>query len=197
MRTRTVLAAAAVLALGATGCGASPSRGGESDKPVDPNAAEVNEAGDIPDDQAFVAYSTPGGGYSVKVPEGWGRTASGGTVTFTDKLNAIRIETAPAKAPLTARGTADVEVPKLEKTVKGFQAAKVSTVSRQAGQAVRIDYLADAKTDSVTGKTGKDAVERYEFFHKGKELVLTLSGPKGADNVDPWRIVTDSVQWSG
>jgi len=26
--------------------------------------------------------------------------------------------------------------------------------------------------------------------------VLTLSGPVGADNVDPWRIVTDSLAWS-
>jgi hypothetical protein len=25
--------------------------------------------------------------------------------------------------------------------------------------------------------------------------VLTLSGPKGADNVDPWRIVSDSLKW--
>jgi hypothetical protein len=40
-------------------------------------------------------------------------------------------------------------------------------------------------------------VERYVFFHKGKDVVLTLSGPKGADNVDPWRIVTDSLRWSG
>jgi hypothetical protein len=32
--------------------------------------------------------------------------------------------------------------------------------------------------------------------HDGREVVLTLSGPKGADNVDPWRIVTDSLRWS-
>ncbi|MDT7564604.1 MAG: hypothetical protein QOG76_3228, partial [Pseudonocardiales bacterium] len=25
---------------------------------------------------------------------------------------------------------------------------------------------------------------------------LTLSGPKGADNVDPWRKVTDSLRWT-
>ena len=34
------------------------------------------------------------------------------------------------------------------------------------------------------------------FFHSGRAVVLTLSGPKGADNVDPWRLVTDSLQWS-
>jgi hypothetical protein len=26
--------------------------------------------------------------------------------------------------------------------------------------------------------------------------VLTLTGPVGADNVDPWKIVTDSFKWS-
>jgi hypothetical protein len=49
----------------------------------------------------------------------------------------------------------------------------------------------------VTGKPGTDAVERYAFFHKGIEVVLTLSGPKGADNVDPWMLVSDSLRWTG
>jgi hypothetical protein len=35
------------------------------------------------------------------------------------------------------------------------------------------------------------------FFHGGKNAVITLSGPKGADNVDPWKTVTDSVRFSG
>jgi hypothetical protein len=198
MRARTVLAAgAAALVMGVAGCGgSSDSGGGQSTGAVDPNKAEVSPAGDIPDNQAFVAYSPSGGGYSVRVPEGWGRTASGGAVTFTDKLNAIRIETAPAAAALTPSTAKQKELPQLARTVKGFQPGSVEIVTRKAGQALRITYLADAKADSVTGKTGKDAVERYVFFHNGKDLVLTLSGPKGADNVDPWMIVTDSVRWS-
>jgi hypothetical protein len=39
------------------------------------------------------------------------------------------------------------------------------------------------------------AVERYAFWRSGREVVLTLSGAKGADNVDPWRMVTDSFRW--
>jgi hypothetical protein len=198
MRTRPVIAAgAAVVAIAVAGCGASSSSSaGQASKPIDPNTAEVNPAGDIPDNQAFVAYAPPGGGYTVKVPEGWGRTATGGAVTFTDKLNAIRVQTVPARGPLTPAQATRVELPKLAKTVKGFRAGNVSTVSRQAGQALRITYLADAKTDPVTGKTGTNAVERYVFVHNGKDLVLTLSGPRGADNVDPWKLVTDSVRWS-
>jgi len=197
MRTRTALAAgAAILVVAAAGCGGSSSGSAPSTKPVDPNTAEVNPAGDIPDNQAFVPYRPSAGGVTVKVPEGWGRTSAGRAVTFTDKLNAIRVETVPAKAPLTVKQARRVELPKLARTVKGFQAGSVSSVTRNAGPAVRIAYLADARTDPVTGKSATDAVERYVFFHNGKDLVLTLSGPKGADNVDPWKIVTDSVRWS-
>jgi len=88
-------------------------------------------------------------------------------------------------------------VPQLAHTVKGFQAGTVSSVSRSGSSAVRITYLATAKQNGVTGKTGQDAVERYVFFHKGQDVVLTLSGPKGADNVDPWRTISDSVTWTG
>ncbi|MFD8289286.1 hypothetical protein ACFV2B_13865 [Streptomyces lavendulae] len=51
-----------------------------------PAPAESNPAGDIPDDQAFVAYHSDRGGFTVKVPEERSRTdAADGAVTFTDK----------------------------------------------------------------------------------------------------------------
>ena len=189
-------AVAAIVAIAVAGCGASSSSGGgQAAKSVNPNGAEVNPAGDIPDNQAFVPYAPPGGGYAVNVPEGWSRSASGGAVTFTDKLNAIRLESRSARSPLTVRAARSSELPKLASSVEGFKLGRVSTVARRAGAAVRITYLADAKSNPVTGKAGQDAVERYVFFHRGTEAILTLSGPKGADNVDPWKIVTDSVTW--
>lgn len=198
MHTRKALAAgAALLALGGVavaGCGSSSGSSGGS--AASPKAPEVNPAGDIPDNQAYVAYAPPGGGYSVKVPEGWSRGATGSAATFTDKLNSIRVESRPAQAPLSAGDARRIELPQLARQVKGFAAGKVSTVVRKAGTAVRITYLAAAPTNAVTGKAGIDAVERYVFFHNGRTVVLTLTGPKGADNVDPWRIVTDSVTWS-
>ena len=157
---------------------------------------EVNPSGDIPDNQAFVAFSPPSGGFSVKVPEGWARTTAGGAVTFTDKLNAIRMESQPATKALTVASAKAVQVPALARQVKGFQAGDVSSVSRTAGTAVLITYLARSPADPVTGKSAVDAVERYGFFHAGTQVTLTLSGPKGADNVDPWRIVTDSLRWT-
>src|SRR3954471_10269724 len=106
-----VLIAGAVLA--AAGCG------GTSPSSSAPGAGggEVNPAGDIPDNQAFVAYSPPGGGYSVKVPEGWARTRAGAVTSFTDKLNRIQLQTRPATVALTAGDARRRELPKLAKRV--------------------------------------------------------------------------------
>jgi hypothetical protein len=193
---RLKLAAGAVLlALGATACGSSSS-GGSSTQGPSPNAKESSPPGDIPDNQAFVRFTPSAGGFSVKVPEGWAQRTAGASVVFTDKLNAIRIESHGAARPLTAAAARGGELARLADSVKGFKPGKVSTVTRTAGTALRITYLASAPADPVTGKAVTDAVERYVFFHKGRAVVLTLSGPKGADNVDPWRLVTDSVRWS-
>jgi hypothetical protein len=191
---RGLAAGAVLLALGATACGSSSGAG--STKAANPNTKESSPPGDIPDNQAYVAFTPPGGGFSVKVPEGWAQRDAAGAVAFTDKLNTIRIESATASAPLTAAKARSGEMASLAHSVKGFKAGKVSTVSRKAGTAVRMTYLASSPADPVTGKTVTDAVERYVFFHKGRAVVLTLSGPKGADNVDPWRLVTDSLRWS-
>jgi hypothetical protein len=199
MRKRTMLTAgAAALAVGVAGCGGSSSSSGGGPQSTGPGAKapEVSPPGDIPDNQAYVRFAPASGGFTVKVPEGWSRSSSRGTTTFTDKLNAIRVETAGAPAPLTVRAARHVELPKLARSVPGYRPGRVGTVTRRGGVAIRMTYLADAKPNPVTGKTGQDAVERYIFFHQGKDVILTLSGPKGADNVDPWKIVTDSVRWT-
>src|SRR3954451_8902625 len=102
MSTLTVVCTtAAILALGAAGCGGGQSSGGSASQSPNPNAKESSPPGDIPDNQAFVAYRPPGGGFSVKVPEGWSRIATGGAVTFTDKLNSIRMKSTAAGWPLS------------------------------------------------------------------------------------------------
>jgi hypothetical protein len=198
---RRVLAAALLaVALIAGGCGASQGSSSKSSGSTasgpNPNAPEKSPAGDIPDNQAYVPYAPPRAGYSVKVPEGWSRSAASGATTFTDKLNSIRMETRTAASPMTVRDARQGEIPKLAHSIRGFHAGRVTTVQRKAGSAIRITYTAEGRPNPVTGRAVTDAVERYVFFHGGRDVILTLSGPKGADNVDPWRIVTDSVAWS-
>jgi len=160
-----------------------------------PNAPEINSAGDIPDNQVFVPFTPPGGSFLVRVPQGWARSAAGSAVVFTDKFNSVRIESMPrSQAPDVASARAQ-EVPQLQSSVPGFQPGQVTMVQRSSGPAVLIAYQANSAPDAVTGKSVTEAVERYEFWRGGQEVVLTLSAPQGADNVDPWRMVTDSFRW--
>jgi len=183
---------------GGTGTAQTRSSSPSSSAPNQPNpaATESNPPGDIPDNQAYVPFSPPGAPVSVKVPEGWARsTTSTGTV-FTDKLNRIEVQTSTVATAPTVASVMAVDVPRLQGSVPKFAAPEVVTVSRAAGTGVLLTYQRDSSVDPVTGKVVRDAVERYSFFRAGTRVDLTLSGPTNADNVDPWRIVSDSVTWT-
>jgi hypothetical protein len=131
------------------------------------------------------------------VPEGWARSTTGGVTTFTDKLNSVSIQVVKSATAPTVASVRRQEVPQLRSSVTKFALGNISTASRQAGRAVLVTYQQDSKPDPVTGKVVRDAVERFDFWRSGQEAVLTLSGPVGADNVDPWQIVSDSLHWTG
>lgn len=197
MRLRKTLASvAAVLALGTGLAACGGSSGSSSTQAVNPTQADISPAGDIPDNQAFVPYSPPSGGFTVNVPEGWSRTSQDGATTFSDKLNAVQIESQSVQSAPTVDQAKNQLVPQLQQSVPGFQPVNVSSVTRNGGDAILITYLADGTPNAVTGKASQNAVEQYVFFKNGKEVVLTLSGPNGADNVDPWRTITDSLQFT-
>jgi hypothetical protein len=158
-----------------------------------PNAPEAPVAGDIPDNQAFVAFN--GGGYTIKVPEGWARSSAGGAVVFSDRYNAIRIETRASSAAPTVASVGSTDVPALRASNSGFTLGKVTTVSRAAGPAVLVTYQAESAADPVTSKKVLLDVERYGFWKNGSTTTITLSAPRGSDNVDPWKIITNSFAW--
>ncbi|MFK0050389.1 hypothetical protein ACIQU4_41065 [Streptomyces sp. NPDC090741] len=198
---RTLVLSLAGLALTAgvvAGCGSgstSAPPSGATTTSTKPVPAESNPAGDIPDNQAYVAYQPAQGGFTVKVPEGWARSESGNAVIFTDKLNRIEIASASATSAPTVQSVNSTVVPVLQQQVPKFAMGKATVVSRPAGQAVLLTYRGDSAPDAVTGKVVHSAFERYSFFQGGRQVDLTLSGPVGADNVDPWRIVTESFRW--
>ena len=156
--------------------------------------AASSPPGDIPDNQAYVSYK--GSGYSLKTPEGWARTSNRSTTTFSDKYNSIAVDLgSSARAPSTV-SVRMADVTKLKALHKHFQLVKVMVVKRTAGAAVVVVYRADSAPNAVTGKVITNDFERYSFWKAGKLATLTLQGPKGSDNVDPWRIVTSSFRWS-
>jgi hypothetical protein len=188
-----VLAAAALL-VGCSGGGNPPGPHAGSG-PNTTAAPENNPAGDIPDNQVFVPFTAATGLFTVSVPEGWARSSDGAATLFTDKLNTIRIETrALATAPNTESVTVE-ELPGVATATPGYRPGSVTAVQRTAGPVILVTYHGTSAADPVTGKTTADAVERYAYWRDGREVVLTLSGPVGADNVDPWRTITDSLHW--
>jgi hypothetical protein len=163
---------------------------------VNPNAPEPNAAGDIPDNTVYVPVTIAAGPFTVSVPEGWARTDASGGTTFTDNFNNVQLLVTPAASAPSEQSARDNEVPSIQSSSTNFQLDSVSTVSRKGGTAVLITYKADSAPNTVTGKVRQLAVERYEFWQNGKEAILVLSGPVGADNVDPWKTITDSFSWS-
>jgi hypothetical protein len=202
-----VLAVAGLLAAGCSGnsasAPASQSQPTSPTSPAPPAATSVAPAaagtespppGDIPDSTVYIPYRAASGQYLVKVPQGWAQTVTAGAVSFTDKLNSITLMTVHATAPTPASARA-TEVPRIQGSVQRFTLAGISAVTRPVGSVILIRYSAESQPDPVTGKVYMDSVERYEFYRNGVEAVVTLSGPVGADNVDPWRTVTGSFRW--
>lgn len=143
-----------------------------------------------------MAFTSPDKLFTVSIPEGWERSTVGAETVFSDKFNSVRVQTATrADAPTVESATAQ-ELAPLAATTPGYNPGTVTAVQRRAGQAILITYTATSTTNPVTGKSVTEAVERYEFWRGGHEVVLTLSGAQGADNVDPWRTITDSLQWA-
>ena len=88
----------------------SATTGGDTGSAPDPNAPEVNAAGDIPDNQVFVPFTAPDGAVVMSIPQGWARSSDGPATVFTDKFNSVRVEDAPrpSAADVTSSRAEDV-----------------------------------------------------------------------------------------
>jgi hypothetical protein len=157
-------------------------------------AAESNPPGDIPDNLAFVPYTNATGHYSFQHPEGWVESERGTTVLFTDKLNGVQAQLGRAAAPPAVETARRDDVPLLQRTQAAFELRSVQAASVPAGRGVLIVYRRNSAPDPVTGRQYRDEVERYEIAGKGREVVLELFGPVGADNVDAYRTMIQSLR---
>ncbi|HEX4733723.1 MAG TPA: hypothetical protein VH247_04870 [Thermoleophilaceae bacterium] len=190
--TRLIAVISVVAAVAVAGCGSAKQ---SAQSAPNPNAQENSPPGDIPDNTAFVRFKLPGAGFSVKVPEGWARTGAGSRLTFTSNLNSVTVESGKANGTLTPAAVKSGDVAALARSERGFKLASVVPIHRSGQGAIRVRYDAKGKASQVTGKTVTDTVERYLFDNNGREAILTLAGPKGADNVDAWRTISDSLRW--
>ena len=159
-------------------------------------APEVNPPGDIPDSQAFVAYTNAAGGYKLEIPEGWARTENGSSASFVSKFDGVKIDAAASSsgAPSAASVTAN-EAKNIKNQGHAVTITKVSDVTLPAGKAVVVSYTSNSETDPVTNKRIRLENETYIFFRNGKQAMLTVWAPQGADNVDQWQRMAKSFRW--
>ncbi len=153
---------------------------------------EVNPPGDITDSQAFVVYKAPEG-FSLKVPEGWARQVSAGQVTFNDKYNTITVRLLEQPNTTTARIKADL-IPQIASGGHAAKPGKVHVLKIKGVEAVQAEYTVNPEPNTVTGKQIRLEAARTFYLAGDKVLELDLTAPQGADNVDQWKLIANSVR---
>jgi hypothetical protein len=155
--------------------------------------AEANSAaaGDIPDNQVFLTYRNRAAGYSMKYPEGWAQQGSASNVTFRDKNNVIRAVVTPGVAWAKATVTADAHSLTNARVQSGPQ-----TVTLAGKPSFKVVYRTVSPPNAVTGKRVTLTVDRYYLWKLGRRAVLDLGSPVGVDNVDAYRMISESFRWS-
>jgi hypothetical protein len=180
----------------AAGCGSS---NGSSSKSSSPStgalSAEAQSAatGDIPDNQVFLRFSNAAAHYSIKYPEGWTQRGSGGDVTFQDKNNIVHIVVTRGAAPTPASVRAGLKSLQGSTPTLRFHDPKPVQVGKS--KAVKATYTTRSEPNPVTGKRVTLTVDRYEFGAGGRHAIVDLGTPKGVDNVDAYRLMSESFAW--
>jgi hypothetical protein len=181
--TTTTVAASA----GKVSCGSSTPSAGASE-------AASTAQGDIPDNQQFLAYRNRPGGYSISFPEGWARSGSGADVTFQDKSNTIVIKAEPGSRPTPASVLAQL---KQEASADPcLHAGQPQRTTAGPNQVVKVTYTTEGQKSPVTGQRPKVTVDRYVYFKGGRVATVDLGTPVGVDNVDAYRMISQSFRWS-
>ncbi len=154
-------------------------------------APEHNPPGDISDSQVFIDYA--GSGFSMKVPEGWSRNDIAGGATFSDKYNLIDVTSTAAAVAPTVESAKKTEVAAIEAAARAAKIRDVSAVKLKGGPAIKIGYQSNSEPNAVTGKQIRLDRVRYLMFHAGSVVSLDMAAPAGADNVDQWLLMANSV----
>jgi len=162
-------------------------------------APEVNPPGDIPDSQAFVTFKNSTGGYQLEVPEGWAQKAAppeySSDVTFVHNYDGVSVHVAAASAPPTAASVQTNEAKQIQSHVHAVTITGISEVNLPGGKVVVIKYTSNSDPNPVTNKQVRLENVTYIFFKNGKEAMLTMWAPLGADNIDQWNRVAKSFRW--
>lgn len=160
-----------------------------------PIAPETNPPGDIPDSQVFITYTSLLG-FSLKVPEGWARSDRADGARFADKYDSVDLSAITVSSAPTVKTVRANEALVLVKTGRAVKIASIKSMKLPAGNVVLIAYTSNSEPNTVTGKQIRLDNNRYLFFNSGQLVSLDLSAPVGADNVDQWKLMSESFHWN-
>lgn len=158
-----------------------------------PSEAQSAATGDIPDNQVFLTYDNRAAGYSIRYPEGWARKGSASDVTFQDRANVIRVLVAKGAPPPPA--AAEAGLAKLKRSDPSVSVGAAQELTLGGAPVVKLTYARLSAPDPVTGKRLPLTIDRYEYAHGGKVAIVDLGTPKGVDNVDAYRMISETFRW--
>jgi hypothetical protein len=158
-------------------------------------APEKNPPGDIPDTQVFVKYVSKASGYKIQAPEGWARKVKVDNVSFIDKFDGLKIEISKTKIPLTVESIKKNQVADMQKSGRAVNIKLIKEVKLGSGKAILVSFDSNSEPNLVTNKQIRLENESYFFYKDGKLALLTLWAPLGADNVDQWKLISNSFRW--
>lgn len=158
-----------------------------------PAPTEQRIAGEIPDAQEFMNYTSSVGGYDVQVPETWTPSVSGEDIKFTHSYNGIRVQIIRTTEPYTMETIKNVYVSELVRKGRAVAVKNVSMAATKSGQAIMVEY--ESNSEPVNGKKVRLENRRYYYYKDGRLAALTMWAPLGADNENIWKQIPDTFLW--
>jgi len=106
----------------------------------------------------------------------------------------ITIQVSPGSQPSTA--SVGKELKQQAASDPCLSSDTPQTVTAGPNQAIKVTYTTRGAKSPVTGQRNKVSVDRYVFFKGGKVATVDLSNPVGVDNVDAYRMISESFRWA-
>ncbi len=157
------------------------------------STGNATAARDIPDNQVFLTFRDTAAGYSIAFPEGWLQHGTGPDVTFQDKDNQLHVVIGSGSQFSSASVKADLA--SLKSATASLRATSPTALVLPSGAAFKVSYSTVSAPNPVTGKRVTLVVDRYYLSKAGKRAIVELAAPKGADNVDAYRLIIKSFRW--
>jgi hypothetical protein len=180
-----------------TASAGSPAASGSAIAPSssqEPDTGTGTTAGDVPDNAVFLTYKNATPGFSIQYVEGWQVTRDAAGVTIRDKDSSEIVQVAPPTSDVSGY-VSGTDLPALRQQA-GFSLIRQDTVKVGGQSLIHLAYAIPSPPDPVTGKQVPSAVDRYYVPGANGLAIVSLSTPKGVDNVDAFRQMIESFKWA-